>query len=991
MNATMSFRFLTACLVLASTLVTCTAWAYEPINFNREIRPILSDKCFFCHGPDAKNRQADLRLDVESAAKQSVIVVGKPDESELIRRVFAEDVADRMPPPDSKLALTSAEKEKLKAWITQGAKWTEHWSFTPPVAAEPPEDKTGWAQGPIDAFVLERMHAAGLEPSPEADRVTLIRRLTLDLTGLPPTPEEVDAFLADKSPSAYEKVVDRLLESQQYGERMAWEWLDAARYSDTDGFQGDPTRTMWPWRDWLIRALNANMPFDQFTIEMLAGDLLPDPTAAQVIATGFNRNNMYNGEGGRIAEETRVENVFDRAETTSTVWLGLTLTCCRCHDHKYDPISQKEYYQFYAFFNNISETGQGRGNGKAPPVVNFLPSDTQEEIELLDQQIAALTKQLSAPDSQLDSQQETWESELREKLAGASASPVTLGPWQVLGPLPFETGDAAALFDHEFGPEKEVDLEQKYLDGKHSWREEKDLKDGQIHPLPETVGATYLYRTLDAPSARNVEISLGSDDGIRVWLNGKSLLSKNVARAAAADQESLRLQLKPGQNKLLLKIVNTGGIGGFYFQKKSETLGGLPPEVAEALLIEPAKRNGQQKSTLRDHFRAGHSPEWKKQSGERTKLQAQRDKLAKTSVPVMVMDDLPEKSRRVTKILDRGIYDKPLDEVVTEGTPGFLPPLPADVRRDRMAVARWLVSPDNPLTARVTVNRYWQTFFGRGIVASTEDFGSQGSRPTHPQLLDWLAVQFRQDWDVKALHKLIVMSATYRQSSAITPQAAEFDPENIWLARSPRYRLPSWMLRDQALAASGLIVGQVGGPSVRPYQPEGIWAEATFGKIRYQQDSGDALYRRSLYIFWRRIVGPTMFFDSAKRQTCEVKPTRTNTPLHALTTLNETTFVEAARTLAQRVMQADLKTPAERIHRAFRLVTARQPEPSEEALLVRRWEALQKGFAANPEEAEQLLSVGESPRDEKLPAADHAAYTVVCSLLLNLDETLSKE
>ncbi len=985
------------CLGLFLILLAILPLAADEVDFDRDVRAILSDKCFQCHGPDESTRQADLRLDTKAGALADregsvAFAPGDTEKSEALRRIFSDDPDERMPPSDAKLILSAKDKKTLRQWVAEGAKWTEHWSFVPPAKPEPPSSASKWPRNAIDYFVLQKMIQAGLSPSVEASRTSLIRRVTLDLTGLPPTPEEVDAFLHDKTDGAYETVVDRLLRSNRYGERMAWEWLDAARYADTDGFQGDPTRTMWPWREWLIHALNKNMPFDQFTIEMLAGDLLPGASESQIIATGFNRNHMYNGEGGRIAEETRVENVFDRTETTSTVWLGLTMTCCRCHDHKFDPIRQQEYYELFAFFNNTSESGS-RGGGRAPPVLNYLPSETKSRLAELDQQLAGLQQQMNQPMPELDKAQVAWEAETAAKLKeqASSAGAITMSPWQVLGPLPLPTGSAEPLFKHEFGPEKKIDLQQKFAAGKIGWREEKSFADGKVHDLPTTVGATYLYRALEAPGPRTVDLSLGSDDGIRLWLNGKELLASNVNRAAAADQESARLELPAGKSQLLIKIVNTGGIGGFYFQKKSESIGGLPPEIAKLLLLQSDKRNEKQRIALRDHFRSTHSASWKKLKTELAALKANREKLAKSSVPVMIMDSLPDGKRRNTTMLTRGGYDKPGEEV-NEGTPAFLPPLPEQARPDRLALARWLVDPSNPLTARVTVNRYWQTFFGRGIVASTEDFGSQGSRPTHPQLLDWLAVQFVESgWNVKALHKLIVMSATYRQSAVVSAQGKERDAENVWLSRAPRYRLPSWMLRDQALAMSGLLVEQIGGPSVRPYQPEGIWAEATFNKIRYQQDSGDKLYRRSLYTFWRRIVGPTMFFDSGKRQTCEVKPTRTNTPLHALTTMNETTFVEAARAFAQRAMSMKSKSAEERIGWAFRVATARQPKPQELQLLVRRFNVSKEHFSQDRKAATDLLSVGASARNEKLDLADHAAYTVVCSLLLNLDETLSRE
>ena len=766
--------------------VTLSVSQAADVDFDTHVRPILSDNCFQCHGPDKATREADLRLDTRQgafadSAGHAAFVAGSVERSEALRRIFSDDVSERMPPPESKLSLTDREKQTLKAWVSSGAKWSEHWSFVTPTPPQVPADDSGWSRNEIDRFVLARAQAAGLNPQRDAPRETLIRRVTLDLTGVPPTPADVDAFVADQSENAYEKVVDRLLSSPRYGERMAWEWLDAARYADTDGFQGDPTRTMWPWRDWLVNALNSNMPFDQFTIEMLAGDLLANAGEEQILATGFNRNHMFNGEGGRIPEETRVENVFDRTETTATVWLGLTMTCCRCHDHKYDAISQQEYFQLYAFFDNTSEDGRS-GRGATAPLLQFLPPDQRQR------------------------------------------------------------------------------------------------------------------RDAVADALREIETKLAADE--------------------------------QGTEQL---------------------------------------------------------------AAERERLSREQEELRKQAVPVMVMDDLKGNRRRQTQMLERGGYDKPTGVVVTADTPAALPPLPQDTPRDRLALARWLVDPANPLTARVTVNRFWQTLFGRGIVESTEDFGSQGTRPTHPELLDWLAIQFMDNgWNVRELHKLIVMSSTYRQSSDVTQHALDADPGNRWLARAPRHRLPSWMLRDQALAVSGLLNPAMGRPSVNPYQPDGVWAEATFGKIRYVPDTGARLYRRSLYVFWRRIVGPTMFFDSAKRQACEVKPTRTNTPLHALTTLNETMFVEAARAMAERVIRSG-ETQPERLQHAFRLATSRRAGTDEIEVLSRRIDAFRADFAANPDDAKALLSVGESPRDESLDVAEHAAFTLVCSVLLNLDETLSRQ
>ena len=971
----------------AAIVMSAVSRAAE-VDFDTQVRPILSDKCFHCHGPDDDTRAADLRLDTAEAAFEDLggyaaFVPNDAEASEGLRRILSDDPDEMMPPPETKLKLTGREKRTLKQWIESGANWSEQWSFLPAQLPNVPGDDSGWARNEIDRFILARAKIAGLRPQPDADRETLIRRLTLDLTGLPPTSKEIDAFLADNSSDAYEKLVDRLLASPQYGERMAWDWLDAARYADTDGFQGDPTRTMWPWRDWLVDALNNNMPFDQFTIEMLAGDLLPGATPEQVLATGFNRNHMFNGEGGRIAEETRVENVFDRTETTGTVWLGLTMTCCRCHDHKYDPISQNEYYQLYAFFNNTSETGRS-GRGKTAPVLNYLFPEKRSRREQLAGQLQEVEQAMAAPLPNLDNEQSAWEIEMASKLESASQS-AKLGPWWQLGPIP-KNGRQA--FDQDLGPEETLDLTAPT--GDHAWAKQPALADGKVYPLPETVGATYFYRTITTDSARTIRLSLGSDDAIKMFVNGKQVLANFAARAAAADQEKIEIELQPGENDLLIKIVNTGGIGGFYFKKTSESVLGLPTDVVASLQAKPNNRTAEQRVTLREHYRKQNWPEWSGLSKTRGQLTKQLAAIDKQAVTVMVMDDLPENRIRQTLVLDRGGYDKPTEVKVEPGTPAALPPLPTEGKRDRLMLAEWLVDPSHPLTARVTVNRYWQTFFGRGIVESTEDFGSQGKRPTHPDLLDWLAVRFVDSgWNVKQLHKLIVMSSTYRQSSRVTESSLEADPENKWLARAPRYRLPSWMLRDQALAVSGLLNPTFGGPPVKPYQPEGIWAEATFGKIRYSPDSGDKLYRRSLYVFWRRIVGPTMFFDGAKRQTCEVKPTRTNTPLHALTTLNETTFVEAARVMASRIMRED-DADEDRLRNGFRLVTSRWPKDQELRVLSDRLSQLTEDFKANPEDARSLLSVGQSANEDSANAVDQAAYTVICSILLNLDETLSK-
>jgi mono/diheme cytochrome c family protein len=821
-----SLRSWTALLGAALLVTTGAARSAEPapVEFNRDIRPILSDNCFSCHGPDKAKRKAKLRLDTEEGAfadlgGRRALVPGDPARSELIARVTAEDETERMPPPASGRKLTPQQIDLLRRWVAEGAKWQKHWTFLAPRRPPLPAVRNLlWERDPIDAFVLARLEREGLAPSPEAGKETLIRRVSLDLTGLPPTPAEVDAFLADASPGAYEKAVDRLLASPRYGEHMAVEWLDAARYADTNGYQGDNTRTLWPWRDWLIGALNRNMPFDQFTIEQIAGDLLPGAGREQKVATGLHRNHMINGEGGRIAEESRVDYVVDRVDTTATIWLGLTLGCCRCHDHKYDPFTQKEYYQLFAYFNNVAESGGVDRGGNAAPVLALTTEEQAKRQAELTKAVAEQDGLLKKIDEKHPPTREQWQ---RQALVGL-----------VRMPAPF-----AALLA---------------------------LPDNVLTSLPER----------------------------------------------------------------------------------------------EPIL----KKRGEARQAL--------------------------DAVNRSIVQTMVMEE--RQPPRETFVLVRGQYDK-YAEKVGPGVPAPLSPLPKDATANRLGLAKWLVDPANPLTARVTVNRAWQHFFGTGLVKTTEDFGVQGEAPSHPELLDWLAVEFRElGWDVKALHKRIVTSATYRQSSRLTPELRERDPDNRLLARGPRLRLSSLALRDQALAVSGLLVEKVGGPPVKPYQPPGIWEEMSFGKTKYVQDHGENLYRRSLYTFWRRAVPPTTMFDTASRQVCTVRPSRTNTPLHALILLNDVTFVEAARVLAERLLKQG-GNDEERITLLFRLATARKPSDAEMQVLTQALERLRKQYGADRDAALKLVGTGEAPRKADLDVVEHAAYTGLASLVLNLDEVISKE
>ncbi len=816
-----------------------SAWAAEvPVLFSRDVLPILSDYCFKCHGPDESGRQAELRLDTQDGALAvhdgtAIVKPGDLAASELIKRILSTDPDEVMPPPTAKHDLSPQQIETLKRWVAEGAVWGKHWAFEPLTSPAVPEVPAGFGTvvNPIDSFVLARLQREGLIPSPTADKATLIRRLSLDLTGLPPTPEEVDAFVADDSPAAYEQLVDRLLASPRYGERMVWEWLEAARYADSNGYQGDGERTMWPWRDWAIGAFNSNLPYDQFSVWQLAGDQLPEATRDQKLATGFLRNHMINGEGGRIAAENRVDYVMDMSETTGTVWLALTMNCCRCHDHKFDPIMQADYYSLFDFFNQTPVDGGG-GNPQTAPVLDMPTPEQTLQLEAANADHAKATAELTALEKE----------------------------FFVVAEGPLSKSKLAVNLTEE---------QKKILD-----QPAGDRDSGRLQKLIEMIGD----------------------------IEHESYLKKLEALKSVVDRRS--------------------GING--------------------------------------------------------------------SIPrVMIMADQP--TQRETFILTKGLYNKPTETKVTANTPHSLPPMPAEATKNRLGLANWLVSKENPLTPRVVVNRFWQQLFGIGLVKTSEDFGVQGEKPSHPELLDWLAVEFRDSgWNLKALMKRIVMSGTYRQSSHVAPGMAERDPQNRLLARGSRYRLPSWMIRDQALAASGLYVEQVGGPPVRPYQPEGVWEEATFGGKRYTPDTGEALYRRSVYTFWRRIIGPTMFFDVSPRQTCSVKPLRTNTPLQALAVMNDVQYIEAARALAERAMKASPDRDG-RITFAFRRLLGRQPKPNEIAVLAASYGRQLTGYTQSPAEADKLLKQGASPRDAALNVPEHAALTGVTLILLNLDETLTRE
>ncbi len=1043
------FSWLGAALALSSL----PGSAATKVDFNRDIRPIMSDTCFHCHGNDEKSRKGKLRLDSREEALKAgksgelAIVPGKPDKSEAIKRIFAKDEDDVMPPKSAHKDLTPEQKETFRRWVAEGAEYQGHWAFTAPKRPEVPKISNVKlkTQNPIDNFVLARLEQEKLSPSPEADRVTLIRRASLDLTGIPPTPEEVDAFLADKSPKAYENLVDRLLASPRYGEHMAARWLDSARYADSNGFQSDTKRNMWHWRDWVINALNRNLPFDQFTIEQLAGDLLPGAKRDQIVATGFHRNHRLNGEGGRIVEEWFAETVIDRVETTGLTWMALTLNCCRCHDHKYDPISQKEFYQLFAFFNSNNENGvlddfggagRTRRGGNSRPVLS-LPTPEQEiQITKLQQAVNAATAKVASAKNELAAAQAAWEPKFRSEMKG------NFKAWTALEPKEVRSDGGAIFVKQNDGSYLATGINppfDQYL---------------TVAPIAEGTFSGLLLEVFPDESLPNKSLGRYSNGNfvltdVIVEINAPSLskpLRANFTRAEADyNQKGYEVKLivesKPKRGKAAAKrrqgwavdgntkrdarkamfvadqpltvppnaTINVTlrhdsiaghNIGRFRLSTSSLPpatirLDGakVPPSIIATLDLAPSKRSAQQRAELAKFYRENTDNPMKRAEASLAAAKKALDDFTADVPTTMVMEEIAQP--REAHILKRGEYDKPGD-LVSRTLPAVLPPLPANAPTNRLGLAKWLVSGQHPLTARVWVNREWERFFGTGIVKTTENFGMQSDPPSHPELLDWLATEFvRLNWDMKAMQKLIVMSATYRQSSKVTPELVERDPQNRLLARGPRFRLGAEMLRDQALAVSGLLVEKIGGPSVNPYMPEGVWDETSvYGDMRgYKRDKGDGLYRRTLYTIWKRTAAPPtmLMFDSPSRELCTVKRSRTNTPLQALALLNEITYVEAARALAQRMLSDGGSTPAERIAWGFRRVTSRKPDAADLKVLTAGLEKRLGKYRTDADAAKKLIAQGDSAPDAKLDAAELAAYTLTANVLLNLDEVVTKE
>ena len=997
-------------LLLPIFLLMQRASAAE-VSFNRDIRPILSDNCFYCHGTDAKKRKADRRLDTFEGAlagKDGVraVVPGDLNKSELWTRVNSTDEEKMMPPPKSHKKVTAAQREKLRRWIEQGAKYEQHWCFVPLTPVPLPAVKDGgWPRTGLDHFILARLETEGFVPSSEAAKETLIRRVSLDLTGLPPTLAEVDAFTSDTSGQAYEKVVDRLLMSPHLGERMAVDWLDAARFADSNGYQVDRDREMWAWRDWVIKAFNDNKPFDQFTIEQIAGDLLPDATLEQRIATGFHRNHMMNEEGGIIAEEFLAEYTADRVETTAAVWLGQTFNCCRCHDHKFDPFTQRDFYGFKAFFHNVPERGVGIYSNpirqNSPPFVKLPAPEIEARIGGLNAQVKTVTGELAELAGKSSADADSW----AHRVAGAAVA------WEPVELLTASGGDQPPRVDArvrtvEIGPQEtrantiklaarlpagritalQLECGTKAVAASFQWSELKVIRRQGAKSLPLTLRAVAAGESLMASETTKL---LDDDRKTRVAVSVKP---DHPALAVFELEQALVIGAVQDV-EVELGVENAGGPSRW----RLLVTGAEPELLAPANVAAMARKEGS-KRTAAEHqqlaaFHLSQQPAHR-QLSDRLETLKKQVAAAEGEIPTtLVMDELKEV--RPTFILMRGAYDKP-GERLSAATPAVLPALAPDLPRNRLGLAKWLVSRQNPLTARVTVNRLWQQVFGTGLVKSSEDFGAQGEPPSHPELLDWLALEFmRNGWDVKHLIKLMVTSATYRQQSHPTLPLRERDPDNRLLARGPRYRLMGEFVRDQALAASGLLVEKSGGPSVRPYQPPGLYEQVTAGSGTnvYVPGKGEDLHRRSLYTYWKRSVpNPAMLlFDAPFRESCTLRRPRTNTPLQALNLMNDPTYVEAARFLAQRMMREGGNVLEARLTYGFRLLLARRPVPAELSVLRAAYERTRTGFEKDHEAAKAFLGVGDAAFDAKLNLAELAACTAVASTLLNLDEVIMKE
>jgi mono/diheme cytochrome c family protein len=1037
--------------ILVSTTSLLVASIKPPsaktIDFNRDIRPILSENCYTCHGPDSEKRKAGLRLDKKEAALAELksgnqaIVPGNPAKSALVSRITATDEDDRMPPLKTGKHLTPGQIDTLKRWIAAGAEWKPHWSFISPQRPETPfTQNPRWAKNPVDAFVLARLERSHLGPEPQASRSTLIRRVTFDLTGLPPTPEEVDAFVADRRADAYERLVDRLLASPHYGEHMARYWLDAARYGDTHGLHLDNERSLWPYRDWVVGAFNRNEPFDQFTIDQLAGDLLPNPTLQQKIATGFNRCNVSTSEGGAIDEEFYVRYAVDRTETTASVFMGLTAGCAVCHDHKFDPISQKEFYQMYAFFNNVSEKAMD-GNALLPPPSMKVPTAEQaQELAELNKKLAPIEGQIKAeaekikyseppnrPKPATNASDFVWVEDNFPEGAKAQINGGTAELRWIEGTNVFSGKRAIARTDKGLAQDFFLGAAKPLIVGKG----DKIFAYVYLDPADPPKAMMLQYYTTEWLHRAN----WGDENAIPYGEKGttqKFLAGDLPARGewVRLEVEASKIGLMPGARVTGMAFAQFGGtvywdkaglvtatpqqdFSGTSFlawesSEKAKEPSSLPRDIIDTIKMPLKNRTKEQSKALKDYYLAyayePARPTFEPLLKQIADLKKKRDELDNSLPATMVMQEMDKP--RGAFILKRGEYDKRLDPV-QPGVPAIFPPLRASGTTNRLDFARWLVSPDHPLTARVMMNRLWQQFFGIGLVKTSNDFGAQGEWPSHPELLDWLACEFRDGgenpdgtrstqppWDIKHMVRLIVTSAAYRQDSRVNSQKLEADPENRLVSRGPRFRLDAEMIRDNALFVSGLLVDKMGGHSVKPYQPEGIWEAVgytTSNTAKFTQDHGEALYRRSLYTFWKRTAAPPYLitFDAPSRERSCTRRERTDTPLQALVTMNDPQYVEAARHFGERMIRHSCDAD-DRLDFGFRAATARHPSKEEKAALRKALAKFEAKYQKDSAAAAKLLSVGESPVSKDLLAPEAAAYTMVASLLLNLDETLNK-
>jgi mono/diheme cytochrome c family protein len=1083
----------------------------QHLDFNQDVQPILASNCFSCHGPDPEMRKASLRLDLEESAfqkrpgKPDAIVPGYPEKSELIRRIESKDPHYLMPQSAQGEAKPMKPQEIaiLRQWVAEGAHYRPHWAFEKPVrAAVPQAPAAGWAKTPIDAFILARLSKEGLHPSPEADKHTLIRRVTLDLTGLLPTPEEVDTFVQDRSPQAYEHLVDRLLASPAFGEQRARYWLDYARYADTYGIHYDNSRYIWGYRDYLIKAFNTNKPFDQFAREQIAGDLLPPTNIDQIVASGYVRSGVSSNEGGAIPEELRFNIARERAEAFGATFMGLTVGCAVCHDHKYDPTTQKDFYQLTAFFNNIDEEPFNGDKPDWAPVVRIPKPQNMEAYNRILAQRADLQRKLNALREQervllqhwVDSKQNpaqpvatntmqvrlrldegggevlknsapeatqksypigkfkpqwgetTWQwpdfrldTSTRVELGQAGDfewnQPFSSGGWFMLRSAPNFTsskvsGALVSKMDanqHDRGWDLAaengiISVELAYEAPKEQPAPDKPQKGATKKPEPKKpaakVEAHKVMTPKDLTPMRAIRVATvtplptnghwdhlfftydgsGKAVGVKIYVNGALVPTKVIADKLGHDTMRTTAPLQLGRKFPDDQPARDTRYQDFRVYGRAltaEEAQRLPFEdyVAEITRKPTSQWDADQWHAASEFYFANVNGSSKAMRSQVQKMDAELDKLSAAGDVSLVASERP--SLAYADVLTRGIYTA-RKERVEANTPHFLPPLAAGQPHNRLALANWTVSPENPLTARVTINRMWNELFGAGLVETTEDFGIMGQRPSHPELLDWLAVEFRESgWDMKHMYKLMVMSAAYRQSSRSTPEQLTRDPKNLLLAHGPRFRMDAEMLRDIALETSGLLVNKVGGPSVKTYQPDNVWESVgypTSDTTHYKQDHGDALYRRSMYTYWKRMAMPPDMdaFDAPTRDTACTRRQRTDTPLQALVTMNDPQWVEASRALAQRLIEQGGKQPAERIKYLSDLVLSHDPSPQLETVLQQSLDEMQKHYAADPAGAHDLIAVGEKPHDPAIPAPELAAWTMVVSEVLNLDETLNK-